>query len=193
MISDVIAERNRIVNGDPSPSAAAPPTHRQKKQRKKRKKAPGKSHRTVDAGDTNSGRAKMVRMWENHQQSEIKRKLKDAQVRVRKLVDQQRKKATEKSNVRLDRIKQHKKALAESVRNRAKKLQQDLLKADQIQQKIATQMAEKRAALRRKEKEKNDRAKAVRKEAELMRMKAEGKLLVKPKAKVRKTSVIMKE
>jgi hypothetical protein len=169
MISNVIAERNRIVSGDP------PPEKRRKKGRAKRTKAAVKKRTPISPEESNSERGRTDRERKARRLDAIGQRLKAAEARAREMVDKQREKANEKTHMRAARMRQHREAVAKAMRERARNQQEDLLNADKIQQRIQKTIAKKRQALRRKEKERNERARAARREVESMRGKTKGK------------------
>jgi hypothetical protein len=144
LISNVIEERNKIIQGEPVPN------RRRKKRRKTQKKTP---------------------VWKEVVDEKVK-----------KLAEQK----SEKRREELEKLTQRKKVVAELLKSREKKACLALERGESAEKRQAKMLADKQAALRQKEKEKNARARAVR-EAGATPEKSEKRQTTKPKRKISKS------
>jgi hypothetical protein len=171
MISNVIAERNRIVNGDPEPPRESDIPkgigRRRKKKRKKGKKIRRKKRKLAVVEDSGVKELKAVQKNEAKKLSELAQKMRMVDERVKKVKKARLEKVKDLKRERIRKVKGCQEAAEQWEKFRAQQAHEALMKADRVHKNMEAKMKEKMAALRKKAK---DREARVRKAAKFRMM-----------------------
>jgi hypothetical protein len=138
MISNVIAERNRIANGEPMapPESGIPPiVGRRKKKKRPQARKPRvrrKKRKLVPLDDREARELRASHRMEAKRLSELAKEMREVDARVKKLAREAEKKVKSLKQLRLKRAKEHRKAVAAHMKERASIAREALMRVDRV-------------------------------------------------------------